>query len=131
MIKRDFGTCAAFLGLVFLSMVLLAPSAFSSETGPVLVSETISGNSLSGRTLNLVVREKTRRFRDGDRLHVLLDNSPIEAISPRDGLFPIVISHLSGKAHRISLRFSRKDQTEWGSELLVILPGVSSTGEKH
>jgi hypothetical protein len=112
-------------------VLLVPPSADSSEAGPVLVSQTISGSSLSGRTLNLSVREKSSRFRDGDLLHVLLDNSPLEAVSPRDGLFSIVIPHLSGQAHRVSLRFSRKDQTEWGSELLVTLPAVSSSGEKH
>ncbi len=132
MINRDLWSRVSFGGLCFLSMLLLAPpSADSSEAGPVLVSQTISGSSLSGRTLNLSVREKTSRFRDGDLLHVLLDNSPLEAVSPRDGLFSIVIPNLSGQAHRVSLRFSRKDQTEWGSELLVTLPAVSSSGEKH
>jgi len=132
MIHRGFWGRATFWGLCFLSLVLLVPpSADSSEAGPVLVSQTISGSSLSGRTLNLSVREKTSRFRDGDLLHVLLDNSPLEAVSPMDGLFSIVIPHLSGHAHRVSLRFSRKDQTEWGSELLVTLPAVSSSGENH
>lgn len=107
-------------------MALMAPlKAFSSESGPVLVLKTLSGTALSGRTLSLVVRERTPRFRDGDLLHVSLDGAPIEAKAPDRGTFSVVISHLSGESHRVSLRFSRKDQTEWGSEFSLVIPPIS------
>jgi hypothetical protein len=98
--------------------------AYPSEPGPVLVSKMLRESPPSGRILSLVVGEKTPRFRDGDLLHVFLDGSPIESIAPREGLFSVVISHLSGKSHRVSLRFSRKDQTEWGAQLLLTVPPI-------
>ena len=126
MMRADSGRVTTFLGVVVFSMVLMTPlSVYSSEPGPVLVSKTLSGTPSSGRTLSLAVRETTSRFRDGDLLHVFLDGSILEAKSPERGLFSVVISHLSGESHRVSLRFSRKDQTEWGSEFLLALPPVS------
>lgn len=123
MIKAGFLKRATsfLLGLV-LCVLLASPMAYSSEPGPILISKMVAETASSGRTLSLVVQEQTPRFRDGDLLHVFLDGSPIESRAPRDGRFSIVIPNLSGEAHRVSLRFSRKDQTEWGSELLLILP---------
>lgn len=113
---------------VMASPVFLYPAmADSLESGPILVSKVLGKPTGSGRKLNLVVREKTSRFRDGDLLHVFLDGSPIESMAPRDGLFSISIPHLSGDPHRVSLRFSRKNQTEWGSELLIVVPPDTSS----
>ncbi len=106
----------------FLAMAAHPRPGLTEDSSPVLVSHTLRPEGAGGRSLSVVLKSETPRFRDGDLLHVLVDGMPIESISPdKEREFHVVIGHLPSGRHRIAFRFARKDQTEWGEETVLTI----------